>query len=366
MPDKVTIIAEIGVNHNGSVEMAEEMISLAAAAGADVVKFQTFKPELVISQYAQKAEYQRASTGAAESQLEMVRKYELDFAAHQRLFQKCKEEGVVFLSTPFDIPSVELLLSLGVSQFKIPSGEITNAPLLYRVARTGLPVILSTGMSTLEEVRTALGILALGYADSQIRQGDPSLTAAENIYFQPEGQQQLKNNVSLLHCTTQYPAPLKDVNLCCMDTLRDTFGLPVGYSDHTEGMIASVAAVARGAVIIEKHFTLDKSLPGPDQQASINPDELRELVRSIREVELLLGSAEKRVTASEELNRTVARKSLTALCAIAKGSAFTSENLGTKRPGMGISALHYWEYIGRVADRDYAEDEIIKPCRLIN
>ena len=363
VPNKVTIIAEVGVNHNGSVAMAEEMIAVAASAGADVVKFQTFKPELVISRHAQKAEYQKSSTGTAESQLEMVRKYELDDDAHRRLVEKCKKEGVEFLSTPFDIPSLELLLSLGVSRFKIPSGEITNAPLLYCAAQSGLPVILSTGMSTLEEVQVALGILALGYMDSQNKQAKRSLAAAERIYREQEGQQQLRNKVSLLHCTTQYPTPLEDVNLYCMDTLRNAFGLPVGYSDHTEGIIASVAAAARGAAIIEKHFTLDRSLPGPDQRASINPDELRELVSSVRAVEKLLGSGEKKVTPPEFLNRDVARKSLTSLCAIKKGDSFTVENLGTKRPGAGISALHYWEYLGKTADRDYAEDERIEPWR---
>ena len=363
MSNKVTIIAEVGVNHNGSVDRAEEMIACAASAGVDAVKFQTFKPELVISRHAQKAEYQKSSTGSAESQLEMVRKYELDYDAHRRLVEKCKKEGVEFLSTPFDIPSLELLLSLGVSRLKIPSGEITNAPLLYCAAQSGLPVILSTGMSAPEEIRTALAVLALGYLCARAKEGNPSLDAAERCYRQPEGQQLLKNKVSLLHCTTQYPAPLEDVNLYCMDTLRNLFGLPVGYSDHTEGIIASVAAAARGAAIIEKHFTLDRSLPGPDQKASINPDELRELVVSVREVEKLLGSGEKKVAPSEFLNRDVARKSLTTLCSIKKGDPFTVENLGTKRPGTGISALLYWEYLGKTADRDYAEDERIEPWR---
>ena len=352
---KTTLIAEIGVNHNGSVAMAEEMIRIAAQAGVDVVKFQTFKAENVISCHAEKAAYQKETTGGDASQLDMVRPYELSESAHRHLFDVAQACGVEFLSTPFDVPSVDLLLSLSVRRLKVPSGEITNAPLLYRVAQTGLPVILSTGMSTLAEIETALGILALGAFPAV----NPSLEVARNAYASPEGKAFLKEKVTLLHCTTQYPTPLCDVNLRCLDTLRDAFGLPVGFSDHTVGIEAALAAVARGAAVIEKHFTLDCHLPGPDHRASIEPDGLRQLVQGVRQVEAMLGSPEKRVVESERANVHVARKSLVARCAINKGEVFTEQNLTTKRPGNGVCALRYWEALGQEAKRDYAEDELI-------
>jgi N-acetylneuraminate synthase len=357
MTQQVFIIAEAGVNHNGSLEMALALVDAAAAAGADAVKFQTFKSEAVISRYALKADYQIQTTGGSESQLEMVKKLELDLTAHLQILKRCKERAIQFLSTPFDLESVDLLVEhLHVSTLKIPSGEITNAPLLLKIARTGKPAILSTGMSVLAEIEQALGVLAFGYIcpDRQ-----PSLEGFTEIYLSEAGQRILKEKVSLLHCTTEYPAPFADVNLHAMVTMRSAFGLPVGYSDHTEGVAVTVAAVALGATIIEKHFTLDRSLPGPDHKASLEPAELGQMVNAIRQIEMALGTGAKIPALSELKNKPIARKSLVASAPIRCGENFSEENLTTKRPGTGISPLRYWEYLGKPAQRDYAEDEII-------
>lgn len=353
----VYIIAEAGVNHNGSVEMALEMIDVAARVGADAVKFQTFKTEKVMSRFAPKADYQKQTTGAEESQFEMVKKLELDEAAHRLLIRRCEERGIQFLSTPFDIGSVSLLAqSLKVPRLKIPSGEITNAPLVLAVARTGLPVILSTGMSTLADVENALGVLAFGYTDPDAA---PSPQGFADAYASPAGQAALKEKVVLLHCTTEYPAAYSDVNLNVMNTMRAAFSLPVGLSDHTPGIAVSVGAVAMGAQMIEKHFTLDQNLPGPDHQASLEPDQLKELVDSIRQVEKALGSSIKVPAGGEVKNMPIARKSLVAATAIKAGEAFTPENLTVKRPGTGVSPFMYWEYLGKTAGKDYNEDDVI-------
>lgn len=353
---KVLVIAEAGVNHNGSLDMALEMVKVVANAGADMIKFQTFKPELMISKHAAKADYQKDTTGISESQLDMVRKYELSLEDHRKILSFCEKIGIEFFSTPFDLQSVDLLMSLGVKKIKVPSGEITNWPLIHKIGKTGKPVIVSTGMSTIDEIRDALAIYLMGVTNPRII---PDREKLDWVYSSREGQVYLKNNVTLLHCTTQYPTPYEDVNLRAMDTLRDEFNLPVGYSDHTQGIAVSIAAVARGAVVIEKHFTLDRNLPGPDHQASLEPDELCDLARSIRAVEKSLGSEEKKVTPSELPNRAIARKSLIALTDIKKGEAFTWDNLGVKRPGDGISPVAYWEYLGTISDRDYGEDERI-------
>ncbi len=346
----VYVIAEAGVNHNGSVDRALEMIDVAAEAGADAVKVQTFRADALVSRSAPKADYQVRTTGSAESQLDMVRALELDEAAHRRLADHCRARRVEFLSTPFDVASVGLLTALGVPKLKVPSGEITNPLLLRAVAATGLPLIISTGMSTLDEIERALSVVAAVWT------GAP---AARDAHGGGEGQRLLRERVTLLHCTTEYPAPLDEVNLRAMSTMAARFGLPIGYSDHTEGTVVAAAAVALGAVVIEKHFTLDRDLPGPDHRASLEPPELGAMIAGIRAVERALGSADKGPTASERRNLAVARKSLVAARAIRRGEPFTVQNLTTKRPGSGISAMEYDAWLGRLADRDYEADELI-------
>ncbi|MDF2440667.1 MAG: hypothetical protein JWN98_1651 [Abditibacteriota bacterium] len=351
------IIAEAGVNHNGSLEMAQQLVEAAAAAGADAVKFQTFKAENLAGRDAPKAEYQNQTTDKTESQFEMLKKLELDENAHKVLWEQCRTRGIEFLSTPFDLDSLDLLArQLDLPRLKLSSGEITNAPLLLAAARTQKPIILSTGMSTLGEVEIALGVLAFGYTQPD---APPSLAAFEEAYCTDEGQNALHKNISLLHCTTEYPTPFEDVNLRAMDTLHSAFSLSVGFSDHTRGITIPIAAVARGASIIEKHFTLDRTLPGPDHIASLEPDELDAMVQAIRQVERALGSAIKSPAPSERKNKAIARKSLVAACSIRKGELFTVENLATRRPGSGLSPVHYWDWIGRVADRDYRADDLV-------
>lgn len=356
--NKVFIIAEAGVNHNGSLDMALKLIDVAADAGADAVKFQTFKADKVVSRFAPKAEYQTRNTGAVDSQLEMVKKLELNEEQHMVLVEHCRIRGIEFMSTPFDLDSVDFLANIiNVSRLKIPSGEITNGLILLKFAQTGKPLILSTGMSTLDEVELALGVLAFGFINSG---EEPSMGAFKEAYSSNEGQAFLKEKVSLLHCTTEYPAPFDEVNLKAMDTLRDKFSLPAGYSDHTIGIAVPIAAVARGAVIIEKHFTLDRNLPGPDHKASLEPEELRQMVSSIRQIELALGTGIKQPTTSEIKNKAVARKSLVAAREIKRGELFTEDNIGAKRPGNGISPVYYWDTLGKVAPRDYSIDEMVE------
>lgn len=355
--NRIYIIAEAGVNHDGSLELAKQLIDTAAAAGADAVKFQTFRAETLVSDAAPKAEYQKASTNSKESQLDMLRKLELNESAHRDLASHCRLRGIQFLSTPFDDQSIEMLVeSINVPLLKIPSGEITNGPLLLKAAQTKKPVILSTGMSTMSEIRTALGVLAFGYTRSK---GSPSLAAFRESYRSMRGQRALKAKVTLLHCTTEYPAPFGDVNLHAMETIRGAFGLHVGFSDHTQGIAVALAAAAIGATVIEKHFTLDRSLPGPDHKASIEPDELCRMVQSIREVELALGSVKKGPARSELKNLAIARKSLVALQDISRGELLTTENLGCKRPGTGKSPLQYWQMLGKKAGKNYRKDEMI-------
>lgn len=326
------IIAEAGVNYNGRLDLAYRMVDEAKKAGADIVKFQTGVPEKVMSRFAEKAEYQKQTTGAGESQLEMVRKLMLKFEDFIPLKRYCGEQGIRFLSTPFDLSSVEFLDGLGSDLWKIPSGEITNLPYLIRIARTGKPIILSTGMSTLEEVGAALEILKKNGA----------------------------GEVTLLHCTTEYPAPYADVNLRAMNTLRETFGCQVGYSDHTPGIEIPVAAVALGAAVIEKHFTLDRNMEGPDHKASLEPDELREMVRAIRHVEKAMGSGVKEPSVSERKNMPIARKSIVAARDIRRGEILTEENITVKRPGSGVSPMKWFEVLGTPAVRDFGEDELIE------
>ncbi|UWG97849.1 N-acetylneuraminate synthase [Dehalobacter sp. DCM] len=329
---KVFIIAEAGVNHNGDINLAKKLIDAAKTAGADAVKFQTFQAENLVSKVAQKADYQKQTTGAEENQLAMIKKLELSFDDFRELKKYCDQKEILFLSTPFDYDSIDFLDSLGMPIFKAPSGEITNLPYLIRIANTGKPVILSTGMSDLDEVGLAL-------------------KALQNNGAGP---------LTLLHCHTQYPTLFGDANIKAMLTLKEHFGVEVGYSDHTLGIEAAVAAVALGAAVIEKHFTLDKNLEGPDHKASLNPKELKAMVSAIRNIELALGDGLKRVSKSEEPNKQAARKSIVAKRHIAKGEVFTQDNLTVKRPGNGISPMKWFEVLGLRATRDFCEDELIE------
>lgn len=359
-PNHTLVIAEAGVNHNGSLDMALRLIDAAAAAGADAVKFQTFVPEALVSRRAAKAVYQQHTTAADESQLDMLRKLTLGQREHVHLLAHCKVRGIAFMSSPFDVDSARFLVdTLDVATLKLGSGEITNGPLLLALARTGKPLILSTGMSTLPEIEQALAVLALGYIEASAHPNTASITAA---YASEAGRHALRDKVSLLHCTTEYPCPVEDVNLRALDTLRDAFGLVVGYSDHTPGITIAMAAVARGARIIEKHFTLDRNLPGPDHQASLQPDELRAMIDGIRQVERALGHGRKEPAPSELKNRPIARKALVAARPIRAGEVFTVENLTAKRPAEGVSPMQYWDVLGRIASRDYAADEAIDAC----
>jgi N-acetylneuraminate synthase len=354
----VQIIAEAGVNHNGSLERAMQMIDIAADAGVNTVKFQTFKAEAISSKFAPKAEYQKNNTAAEESQLEMLKSLELDETAHKMLVEHCHKKGVEFLSTPFDLDSLDLLTQkLNLARLKLPSGEITNLPFILKVALTGKAVLLSTGMSTLGEIELALGVLAYGYSSWPEK---PSLDAFQRAFNSPKGQASLQEKVTILHCTTEYPAPFNEVNLRAMDMLHMAFGIPIGLSDHTPGIAVSIAAVARGASVVEKHFTISRNLPGPDHRASLEPDELKMMVKSIREVEAALGTSCKYPTPAEQKNRGVARKSLVARCDISQGTAFSVENITAKRPGTGISPIHYWEIIGKTAPKEFKKDELIE------
>lgn len=330
--NRTFIIAEAGVNHNGDLEIAKKLIDVAAAAGADAVKFQTFQAEKVVCKTAKKAAYQMETTDQAETQFDMIKKLELTKPMHEELMARCDEKGILFLSTPFDIGSIRMLVELGLPMFKIPSGEITNLPYLREIARQKKPVILSTGMSDLEEVRAAVAVLRGGGA----------------------------KDITLLHCNTQYPTPVLDVNLLAMVKMREEFALPVGYSDHTPGIEIPIAAAALGAAVIEKHFTLDKNMEGPDHKASLELHELKQMVEGIRKIELALGDGKKRVTESEKGNVEIVRKSIVAAADIKKGEAFTERNLTTKRPGTGISPMRWDEVIGTIAKKNYQADELIE------
>jgi N,N'-diacetyllegionaminate synthase len=330
--NKVYIIAEAGVNHNGSYEIAKQMIDTAAAAGVDAIKFQTFISEKVVSKHAEKADYQTKNTLVSESQLEMVKKLELPFEDFGKLQKYCHLRNIDFLSTAFDFESIDFLCTLEMKTWKIPSGEITNLPYLIKIANLNKPVILSTGMSTMEEIGNALNVLKENGADE----------------------------ITVLHCTTEYPAPFEDVNLAAMKTIAKKFGVSIGYSDHTKGIEIPIAAVAMGATVIEKHFTLDRNMEGPDHKASLEPHELISLVNAIRNVETAIGSEEKKPAKSEQKNITIARKSIVANKNINKGEIFTVENLAVKRPGNGISPMRWYEILGKRAIRDFKEDELIE------
>ena len=329
---RVKIIAEAGVNHNGNIIIAKKMIDFAKEAGADYIKFQTFIPENLVSKHAKKAEYQKITTVSDESQLQMLRKLMLSENEFIELSDYCEATSIGFISTPFDLESVDFLNSFNMDFWKVPSGEITNLPYLVEIAKTGKPIILSTGMSNLDEIDAALSVLHSNGA----------------------------GKITLLHCNTQYPTPMEDVNLNAMLTLKDRYNCDVGYSDHTLGIEVPIAAVALGATVIEKHFTLDHNMEGPDHKASLEPCELKSMVSAIRNIEKALGTGSKVASPSEIENKDIARKSIVASRMIKKGEVFSKENITTKRPGSGISPMKWYNVIGAVAKRDFQEDELIE------
>jgi N,N'-diacetyllegionaminate synthase len=332
--NQVLIIAEAGVNHNGSLETAKQLVDVASEAGADMVKFQTFSADRLVTISANKAEYQNQTTDASESQHAMIRKLELSREMHEDIIAYCKQCNIEFFSTGFDTQSIDMLVDLGLEQFKIPSGEITNLQYLRHIGKFGKPVILSTGMAILGEIEAALDVL------------------------ETSGTQ--RKNITVLHCNTEYPTPMEDVNLRAMLAIRDAFGVSVGYSDHTLGIEVSIAAVAMGATVIEKHFTLDRNLPGPDHKASLEPEELKAMVQAIRNIKKALGNGIKRPSPSETKNKAIVRKSLVAANAIKAGECFNEFNLTVKRPGTGLSPMSWDEVLGRTAIRDFAPDELIE------
>lgn len=357
---KTLIIAEAGVNHNGDIEMAKRLVDVAVDAGADIVKFQSFRADKLASKDAPKAEYQiaNADQGESESQYDMLKRLELSDEGHEILIKYCAEKGIEFLSTPFDVDGVDMLTKqFGLKTIKLGSSELTNGPILLAAAQTGCPVIFSTGMGDLAEIREALDVLAYGYT----HEGAPTSRSDFKGAFKGEMAAAIvKEKVTILHCTTAYPTPFEDVNLRAMKTIEDTFGVPVGYSDHTLGISVPIAAVAMGAKVIEKHFTLDKTLPGPDHKASLEPEDLKAMVTAIREIESSLGCAEKITRPAESVNKSMARKSLVAAANLNAGDILDASNMTIKRPGEGTSPMLYWDALGKPANRDYKNDEVLK------
>lgn len=334
MRNRVFIIAEAGVNHNGDIRLAEKLIDTAKESGADAVKFQTFKAEKISVRNSQKADYQKKATSQAESQFEMLKRLELSDNNFKNLFKYSNEKNIMFLSSPFDTESVDFLNDLGMDIFKIPSGEITNYPLLKKIGGLKKNVILSTGMSDIDEIKSALDVL--------ISEGTK------------------KENITVLHCNTEYPTPLKDVNLNTMLTIRDELSIKTGYSDHTPGIEIPIAAAALGATVIEKHFTLDKNMEGPDHEASLEPDELKKMVQAVRNIEIAMGDGIKQPSSSELKNISVARKSIVASKNITGGEYFTEQNITAKRPGTGISPMEWNKVLGKQAKHDFKEDDLIE------
>tara|TARA_B100000768_G_C11257747_1_gene367248 strand:- start:47 stop:1054 length:1008 start_codon:yes stop_codon:yes gene_type:complete len=334
MKKPILIIAEAGVNHNGDLVLAKQLIDVAADAGADLVKFQTFSADRLATREAKKADYQSVTTGSVETQHQMLSRLELSAQMHHELIAHCSTRNIGFFSTGFDIESVDLLISLGINHFKIPSGEITNLPYLRHIGQFSKPVIISTGMAGMGDIEAAINVL--------------------------EQAGTVRSLITVLHCTTEYPTPMAEVNLRAMQSMQAAFGVAVGYSDHTASIEVAIAAAALGGTVIEKHFTLDKNLPGPDHKASLEPDELKAMVLAIRNIEIALGDGIKRLTPSEARNKLVVRKSLVASKAIKVGEVFSTENITTKRPGTGISPMN-WDYVmGRKSARDFAVDEVIE------
>jgi len=353
----VYIIAEAGVNHCGSIDRALEMISVAAEAKADAIKFQMFVPDEVISTKAPKAAYQSRYTDPTESQVDMVRGLYLDFPTHLSLKNACDAADIDYIASPFDRPSLQFLAEdIASPLIKIPSGEITNAPLLWLAGRYNVRLIVSTGMCTIDDIYEGLGYIACGAVFSD---QPPTRSLAIQAYHSELGQAWVRQNVTVLQCTTEYPVPPEDLNLRAIQTLQDALNLPIGFSDHSLGIAASIAAVGLGATIIEKHFTLDRNLPGPDHTASLMPSEMTAMIDSIRMVEQAMGDGIKRVQVSEQKNVDIARKSLVASMAVKVGDVFSEKNLTVKRPGGGVSASYYWDALGQVATRDYAYNDLI-------
>lgn len=332
--NKTIIIAEAGVNHNGSIDTAFDLIDAASAAGADIVKFQTFKAKTLVTQSASKADYQKQFTGAQESQFEMIKKLEISKEMHLQLISRCSNRGIRFASTGFDVKSIDQLVDLGAEFLKVPSGDITNLPYLRHVGSKGLPIILSSGMANMKEIKDAFNVLL----ESGVK----------------------KTDITILHCNTEYPTPMEDVNLRAMLSIRNELDVNIGYSDHTLGIEVPIAAVAMGASVIEKHFTLDRSMDGPDHAASLHADQLKQMVEVIRNIEKAMGSTEKKPSPSEQKNMTVARKSIVALDSIKRGEILSEINITTKRPGNGISPMEWDKVIGAKANKDYKRDELIK------
>lgn len=354
---KTYIIAEAGVNHNGSLEMAKQLVDVAKQTGADAVKFQTFKTENLVTRVAQQANYQVNNLGEATSQFEMLKKLELSYEEFVELKNYCDSLQIEFLSTPFDFESVDFLLhDIGMNTFKIPSGELTNSPLIHYIATKGRPMIVSTGMATMEDIHDGLAFIAYGLAfpDQSV-----DLDHVQAFYQTEEAKLFLNEYVTVLHCTTEYPAPFETINLNAMNTMKKELQLSIGFSDHSEGIAVSVAAVALGATVIEKHFTLDRNLPGPDHRASLEPKELEEMVIGIRTVEQSLGTGNKTPTQIELENRKAARKSIVANIEIATGEILTENHLTIKRPGNGMPPAAYWSLIGKVAKKSYEVDALI-------
>lgn len=354
---KTFIIAEAGVNHNGSIDLAYQLIDAATESGADAIKFQTFKAENLVTRSAKQATYQTKNIGEETSQYDMLKNLELPYEDFRKLKTYCEEKGITFLSTPFDMESVDFLLGeLKLTKIKVPSGEITNAPYLYKIALYGVDIILSTGMATKNDIHVALAFLAYGYSGKE----EITLEKVNEFYKTNQAKLLLEDKVVILHCTSEYPVPFHDVNLNAMDDIKETFQLDIGFSDHTVGIVAPIAAVAKGAKAVEKHFTLDKTLPGPDHKASLEPNELKDMIDSIRIVEQVLGKKEKAPVESELKNMQVARKSLVTSKPIKIGDIFSEENLTIKRPGTGVDPKYYWDYIGSRSTMNYGEDEVVK------
>ena len=355
--NKIFIVAEVGVNHNGSTKKALELIDAAAYAGVDAVKFQTYKTENYVTKNAEKAKYQKETTGIAQNQFEMIKELELSFETYYKLKERCLEKGVMFLSTAFDNQSLDFLIhQIDIDLLKIPSGEITNGPYLLDHAKHKKKMIVSTGMCTFDEIETALGVLAFGL----LKQSNPSKKSFKVAYASDEGKNILKKYVTLLHCTSNYPAEFEEINLNAMLELKNKFNLQIGYSDHTRGTLVSSLAAAMGAKYIEKHFTLDQQLPGPDHLASLEPEELKNLVKTIRDVEVILGTSLKVPQKSEIQVKKVVRRSIVANEKIKKGDFFNEQNLAIKRPASGRNPMDFWNILGQKSDRDYDPDEIIK------
>ncbi|MBL79386.1 MAG: N-acetylneuraminate synthase [Nitrosomonadaceae bacterium] len=356
MNSKTFLVAEAGVNHNGREDLAFKLVDAAVDSGVDAIKFQTFKTNNLVTQNAEKANYQKKTTGSEENQSEMLQRLELPHELHHELVRYCKKKEIHFLSTAFDLESLDFLNNnLNLKTLKIPSGEITNGPLLLAHGRTGKKIILSTGMTTLDEIQMALSVIAYGIIGGL----EPSIKNFQSAFNSDLGQTLLKEKVTLLHCTTEYPAPFSEINLRAMQSMKKSFALPVGYSDHSEGTAVAIAAVALGAILIEKHFTLDKTLPGPDHKTSLEPDEIKGMVKEIRAIEKALGNGEKGPQPSELGNRKIVRKSLVATQNIRKGDKFTTENISVKRPGTGKNPMEYWEVLGEVSLQSYDADEVI-------